>query len=225
MDSSVVVGGAVCLGAFLALAIVLAVAARRRERRRREALQVWAVRSGWQYRPRPQVEWWRRMPGRNKRGVALALSGVVGGRPASAAEYSYTTTSTTHYGASVQSTSSTHHYVLYVVRLRGPWPAMAVQRRGAASRFGRALFGDRATAVGYEPFDSAFRVSAEHAEQVRGLLGRELLAEHVAGRLPDWSLHGDELMTMETGLIADPAIIPGRLAALVRIADLLESRG
>ncbi|MFD0583900.1 hypothetical protein [Dactylosporangium darangshiense] len=224
MDSSVVLGGAVCLGAFLALAIVVAVLSARRERRRREMLQYWAVRNQWQYQPRPQVEWWRRMPGRNRRGVTLALSGLVGGRPVSIAEYHYTTTSTTPgANGATSTTSSTHHYVLYVVRLPRSWPAVAVHRRGAMSRFGRTLFGDRATALGHEPFDSAYRISADRPELVRGMFGRDLVAEHVAGRLPEWTLHGDELMTYEAGRIADPAAIPARFAALVRIADLLES--
>jgi hypothetical protein len=225
MDSSVVLGGAVCIGAFLTIAIVFAVIARRRERQRREALQYWAVRNHWQYQPRPDVEWWRRMPGRNRRGVVLALSGTVGGRPASIAEYMYTTTSTTT-GAdgATATTSSTHHYVLYVVRLRHAWPTIAVHHRGAMSRFGRTLFGDRATALGYEPFDSAYRVSAERPEAAREIFGRSLVAEHVAGRLPEWSLYGDELMTYVTGRIGDPAMIPAQFAALVRIADLIESR-
>ncbi|MGI5245900.1 hypothetical protein [Dactylosporangium sp. CA-139066] len=223
MDSSVVLGMGGCLGAFLVLAIVAAVLGHRKERRRVEALQYWAVRNRWQYQPRPDVDWWQRMPGRNKRGVEFALSGTVGGRAVAVAEYTYTTTSTTGVGDSASTTTSTHHYVLYVVRLRRSWPSIAVQYRGAMSRFGRALFGDRATAIGYEPFDSAYRISADQPEAARAVFGRELVAEHVAGRLPEWSLYGDQLLTYETGRIADPDAIPGRLGSLVRVADLIES--
>jgi hypothetical protein len=225
METSVVIaGGLGCLAVVVVLVIVLAVVGHRRERERKERLQYWAVRNHWQYQPHPRVEWWRRMPGRNRRGVSLALMGVLGGRPVAVAEYSYTTTSTTNNSdGSTSSSSTTHHYVLYVVRLREPWPAVAVHRRGAMSRFGRTLFGDRATALGYEPFDSAYRISAERPETVRQVFGRDLVAEHVAGRLPEWSLHGDELMSTEAGRIAEPERIPGRFGALVRIADLIET--
>ena len=136
------------------------------------------------------------------------------------AEYQYTTTT----GTSETSTTTTHHYVLYVARLRQQWPAVAVQHRGAVSRFGRALFGDRATAIGYEPFDSAYRISADRPEAARAIFRRGLVDEHVAGRLPEWSLYGDELMTYETGRIDDPEAIPARCAPLVRVADLIEAQ-
>src|SRR2546423_9608069 len=107
MDSSLVLGVAACVGAFLVIAIVAAVLNHRREGRRREALRYWAVRNRWHYTPRPEVEWWRRMPGRHRRGVVLALTGTINGRQVSIAEYQYTTTT----GTSETSTTTTHHYV------------------------------------------------------------------------------------------------------------------
>jgi hypothetical protein len=224
MDSSLVLGGVVCIGGFLAFAILIGVLSHQREKKRREALQHWAVRNRWQYQPRPAVQWWRRLPGHNRRGVALALSGTVGGRPVSIAEYTYTTSSSTP-GAdgAASTTTTTHRYVVFVVRLRRGWPGVAVHRRGAMSRVGRTLFGDKATALGYEPFDSAYRISADRAEVVREIFGRDLVAEHVAGRLPEWSVQGDELMAYETGQIDQPETIPARFAALVRVADLIDS--
>ncbi|WP_433211541.1 hypothetical protein ACQP00_50700 [Dactylosporangium sp. CS-047395] len=224
MDSSLIVAGIACVGAVFVLVIILAVIGRRRERQRRELLEVWAVRNRWQYVPRPPNEWWRRLPGRNSRGVALALSGQLGGRPVSVGEYSYTTTSTTSGADGTTSTSSqTHHFVVWVVRVRGSWPALSVHRRGAMSRFGRTLFGDRATALGHEAFDSAFRISADRPEMVRTVFGQALVAEHLAGRLPDWSLRGDELMVVESGRLTEPDAIPARFGPLVRVADLLEA--
>ncbi|MFI5915542.1 hypothetical protein [Dactylosporangium sp. NPDC051541] len=223
MDSSVIVGGLACIGVALALLITAAVVSRRRERQRRERLEVWAVRNRWQYIARPANEWWRRLPGHNKRGVSLALSGVIGGRAVSVGEYSYTTTSTSPGPDGSTSTSSqTHHFVVWVVQVRGSWPELSVHRRGAMSRFGRTLFGDRATALGYEPFDSAFRVRAARPEMVRGVFGRELVAEQLSGRVPEWSLHGSELLVVESGRLAEPDGIPARLGPLVRIADLIE---
>ncbi|GAA2606144.1 hypothetical protein GCM10010399_41380 [Dactylosporangium fulvum] len=64
--SAALAGGAVCLGLVVALVIVLTVVQQRRERV--ERLRQWAAQHGWQYTVRPQVEWGRRMPGRNKRG-------------------------------------------------------------------------------------------------------------------------------------------------------------
>lgn len=225
MDASVFVLGGVCIALVFTLLIVAAVITRRRERERRELLHAWAVRNRWQYVPQPSTQWWPRLPGRNRRGVSLALNGTVGGRPVSVGEYSYTTTSTTTGADGTTSTTSqTHHFLIWVVRLRAAWPAVSVHRRGAMSRFGRTLFGDRATALGYEPFDSAYRISAERPEMVRGLFGRELVAEQLAGRLPEWSLAGDELMAVENGRLAEPDGIPARFGPLVRIADLIERR-
>ncbi|GAA3449788.1 hypothetical protein [Dactylosporangium matsuzakiense] len=224
MDSSVIVAGLVCIAAVFVLLVLAAVVSRRRERERRERLEVWAVQHRWQYVPRPVNEWWRRLPGHNKRGVSLALSGVVGGRPVSVAEYSYTTTSTTSGPDGSTSTSSqTHHFIVWVVRVRGSWPELSVHRRGAVSRFGRTLFGDRATALGYEPFDSAFRIRAARPETVRTVFGRDLVAEQLSGRLPEWSLYGGDLMVVESGRLAEPDGIPARFGPLVRVADLIEN--
>jgi hypothetical protein len=109
MDSSsliaISIGCVFCVGGFITLIVVSAVVANRRERARQDALRQWAAQHGWQVAQRPTVDWGRRMPGRNPRGVTLALSGTTGG------------------------------------------PTIAVFRRGAMSRFGRSLFGNRATAI------------------------------------------------------------------------------
>jgi hypothetical protein len=96
---------------------------------------------------------------------------------------------------------------------------MAVVERGALSRFGRVLFGDGATAVGQEDFDRAYRVVSKDP---RAVLSPGLVAEHVAGRLPEWSLHGNELLTYRGGRIGDPATIPDQFTPLLRVAALLD---
>jgi hypothetical protein len=222
--SSFIVGGVACFAAFVALIVIFAVVTSRRERDRQDALRLWAASCGWQATRRPAVDWGRRMPGRNSRGVTLALSGTIAGRTVTIGEYHHTrTTSSTSSTDMSSSSTTTYHYVLMVVRLRRPGPTIAVFRRGAMSRFGRSLFGDRATAIGYEPFDSAYRVAADDATSVPSVLGQALVAEHVAGRLPDWSLQGDELLTFREGRIGEPASIPGQFAPLLRVADLLET--
>jgi hypothetical protein len=222
--SALVVGGVVCVGGFIALAIVLAVVAARRERERKEGLRRWATYNGWTMTLRPAVDWGRRLPGRNRRGVTLALSGTVDGRPVTIAEYYYTeTTTSTNANGSSTSSSTTYHYVLLLARLNRPGPTISVYRRGALSKFGRSLFGDRATAIGHEPFDSEYRVAAKDASVVAHVLRPALVQEHIAGRLPEWSLEGQDLLTYRRGLIGDPATIPGQFAPLVRVATLLDS--
>ncbi|HEU4422203.1 MAG TPA: hypothetical protein VFR67_06635 [Pilimelia sp.] len=208
------------------LIVVGAVVAVRRERRRREALRQWASRYGWTYVERPTTDWWSRLPGRNRWGVSLMLSGVMGGYPVSVADYSYTdtSTSTSHRADGTSSTSSsstTYHFVVVVVRLGRPGPTIEVWPRHGLSKLGRAIFGDAAAAIGYEPFDRAFRITAKDPAAARHLVGRSLVSEHLAGRVPAWSLRGTELLTYQRGRLGDPAAIPGMAAPLVRVATLL----
>jgi hypothetical protein len=220
---AVIVVGIVAL---LVLIVVGAVVSARRERQRREALRLWAARHGWTYAEQPTTDWGARLPGHNRRGVSLMLSGVLGGYPVSVADYSYThtTTSTTRNadGTSSTSTSSTtYHFVVVVVRLGRPGPPVEVQPRHGLSKLGRALFGEAATAIGHEPFDSAFKISAKDPAAARHLVGPRLAAEHLAGRVPAWSLRGVELMTYQRGRLGEPERIPGLVAPLVRVASLL----
>ncbi|MDG6110293.1 hypothetical protein Daura_49480 [Dactylosporangium aurantiacum] len=222
--SAIVVSVIACFGVVVALIVVSAVVAARRERERREALRVWAKRHGWQVVERPQVEWGRRMPGGNRRGVSLALFGTLGGRPVAVGDYSYTTTSTsTDANGATHTTTTTHHYIAVVVRLRTPRPSVAVHRRGGGSKLWRSMFGDRATAVGIEAFDRAYRVNAQDASLVRAVIGGTLIAEHVAGWLPDWSVEGNELLTFVQGRIGAPERIPAQVGPLLRVAELIEA--
>jgi hypothetical protein len=218
----IAVGGA----AFVVLIVIGIVVSVRRERRRREALRLWAARYGWTYLERPATDWGDRLPGRNRRGVSLVLSGVVDEYPVSVADYEYTETSTSTTrnadGSSSSSTSSrTHHFIVIVVRLPRPAPALAVQPRGGLSKLGRTVFGDRASALGYEPFDRAFKVVTKDPGAARHLIGPVLAGEHVAGRVPAWSVRGVELLTYERGRLGDPARIPALAAPAVRVARLL----
>ena len=211
----------------IALIVVAAVVSARRERERREALRQWAARYGWTYEERPAPpDWTARLPGRNRRGVSLMLSGVVDGYPVGVAEYSYThTSSTTTHNAdgtsSTRTSSTTYHYVVVVVRLPQAGPSIEVQSRHALSKLGRALFGDRPTAVGHEPFDREFRVGAKDPTAVRRLIGPALVDEHVAGRVPAWSLDGTDLLTFQNGRLDGAERVADRAASLVRVATLL----
>lgn len=208
--------GAVLLVALLVVAVVRGV---KQERRRVEALRGWARAHGWRFVDAPRdVGWTSRMPGRNRRGVKLAMVGVQQGHQVSVAEYRYTETTTN----SNNTTSSTsHHFIVVVVHLDRPGATIAVQRRGAISKLGRTIFGDRATALGDERFDSQWRVTTPDPAVVRGFVGPALAAEHIAGRVPHWSVQGTELLTYERGRLTDPARVPALVAPLLRVASLL----
>jgi hypothetical protein len=152
--------------------------------------------------------------------VRLALVGPYEGHQASVAEYQYTTTSTTGSGTSASTSSTTYRY-LVVVHLEAPGATIAVQRRGGLSKLGRSIFGDRPTALGDERFDSQWRVNAPDPARVRRYIGPALAQEHIAGRVPHWSLQGTEPITYDRGRLDDLARIPALVDPLIRVARLL----
>ncbi|BCJ56429.1 hypothetical protein Asp14428_79040 [Actinoplanes sp. NBRC 14428] len=163
MDGVVLVAGLLlCVAVVVVLVVLAAVVGRRRERERREALQGWAAAHGWMLVPNPAVDWSSRLPGRNRRGVTLALTGPLWGRRASVADYSYTETTSTstpdgNGGTTHGTRSTTHHYTVLVVHLDRPSAYVGIQPRGILSKWGRALFGAGST-LGHERFDHDFRV-------------------------------------------------------------------
>ncbi|GLH99570.1 hypothetical protein Pa4123_48460 [Phytohabitans aurantiacus] len=220
----VVIGlGLALLIAFVVLATVLGI---RHERRRRAALRDWAHRNEWRYVEAPRVDWMSRLPGTSQRRVTLALTGVLDGREVTVADYSYTRTSTSTTtggdGRSQTSTSSTtHHLVVVVVTLPEPGPTLAVERRGGLSKLGRAIFGDKPAALGDERFDSKFRLTGPDPDTIRRYVGPSLAAEHIAGRVPPWSLYGRQLLTYYEARLDDAERILALAQPLVRVAHLL----
>jgi hypothetical protein len=204
----------------VALVVVLVVFSVRRERARQARIRQWAASRGWTVTTRPgSVEWTSRLPGRNPRGVSLILSGTAYGWPVGVAEYSYTTESMTD--SSGNRSTTTHRLIVTLVRLAVPYAPVAVQPRGTLSRLGRAIFGDDAASTGHEDFDKQFRVHTKDPATSRALVGPALIAEHLAGRVPEWSVAGQDLMTWRQGRIDDPSQVEALAAHLVRVADLL----
>jgi hypothetical protein len=201
------------------LLVVLVVVSVRRERERRDRIRRWAMRYGWNVAARPAVDWATRLPGRERRGVSLLVSGMVHGWPVGVADYSYTTESMADSRGSRSTT--THYLIVTAIRLAAPYPPLAVQPRGGLSRLGRAMFGDNAAATGHDTFDRQFRVQTKDPALARTLLGPALITEHLAGRVPEWSLAGHDLLTWQSGHLNDPRQIPTLAASLVRVADLL----
>jgi hypothetical protein len=220
MDPWAVLIGVGC-AALVVLMVVGIVVSVRKDRRRRAALREWAARHGWTYTEEPSAEWARRLPGTRRRGLTLMLSGVVDGYPVSVADYYYQTESTSGTGAQ-SSTSTTNHYLVVVaVRLGREGPTVGVAPRHGLSKLGRAIFGEGKSATGYEPFDRDFKVTARDPAAARQLVGPALAAEHLAGRVPAWSLKGNDLLTFHQGRLTDPARIPALVGPLVRVATLL----
>jgi hypothetical protein len=95
------------------------------------------------------------------------------------------------------------------------------KRYGALSRLGRSMFGDNAAATGHAAFDRQFRVQTRHPALAHSLLGPALITEHLAGRVPEWSLADRDLLTWQYGYISSPDQIVTFAAPLVRVAQLL----
>jgi hypothetical protein len=228
-EGAAAAAGIFCLLLFaglIVLVVVLAAYSAKRERERLQRIHDWARHHGWTVTPDPPVGWVSRLPGRERCRVSLAVFGTVAGYRVSVADYSYTTTSTStstdSNGHTTTSTSTTtHRFVVTVVLLPRSYPEVAVAARGALSKLGRAMFGDRATAIGHDVFDREFKVVARVPQAVPGLIGPRLVGEHLAGRVPHWSLSGYELLTYRSGTIEDPAEIPVLAEHLIRVARLL----
>lgn len=208
-------------GVAVVIIVLLVIRARRMERARQAQLRQWADDNGWSYMPSPSVDWGTRLPGRNRRGVSLLLAGRLSGRRVGVAEYSYTQTSTSTNSDGTSTTSSqTHRFVVVVVKLPGPLPDLAVQPRAGLSRLARTWFGAGAKGAGDATFDRAYRVIGDPAVAAR-MIPDALIAEHVAGTVPPWSVHGDEIMTHQRGSLEGGERIPELVAPLLRVADHL----
>lgn len=205
--------------AVVALLVVLIVVGARRERERQQRIQQWAAHHGWTITERPVVDWTARLPGHDRRGVSVLVSGMCDGRHVSVAEYSYTTESMADSDG--RRSTTTHHLIVTAIRLDVPHSPLSVQPRGALSRFGRTMFGDNAAATGHDAFDRQFRVHTRNPALARTLIGPALIAEHCADQVPAWSLAGHDLLTWQTGSIRDPHHIATLAAPLVRVAKLL----
>jgi hypothetical protein len=229
MDAALVGMGILCVGAvvlLVALAMAVGVQRRRREERWRFAVQGWAKHHGWQAVFDPQVDWTARLPGSNARGVSMLLLGLIGDRQVGVGNYMYTTTSvsmTTGPNGTPMTMTTVHQHALVVavVWVRTPTPSVTLHQRGAISRLGRRIFGDPVTATGHEEFDRRFRIEAQPPDAGRALFGPALMTEHLAHRVPLWSLYNGTLLAHVPGRIEDPATAPAMVAPLVRVADLL----
>ena len=160
-----------------------------------------------------------RLPGRNPYGVSLMVSGTVNGRRFSVADYSHIRMLPVR-SERTSRTGPPRHLIVAVIRLAESYPPVAVQPHRGLSRLGRVWFGDRATATGHAEFDRRFRVLAQDPA-VRRLVGPALIVEHLAGRVPPWSIAGTELLGYQPGELRNPVQVGVAVGALSRVAELL----
>ena len=209
----------VCLAGAILLLVLLAVAGRRRVHRHRVELHQWAAANGWTLVAKPVVDWGSRLPGGDKHGVSLALHGELGGRACSVGEYSFSETTTISTpGGHGATTITTHQYVVVVLHLDRPSAYLGVQTLGVLSRWGHTLFGI-GSSIGHEQFDEQFRVVGDPPAAAYPL-SPELVAAHVEGTVPPWTLYGADLMTWYPGRV-DPAGIPELVGPVQQVAALL----
>jgi hypothetical protein len=212
-----------CLAGAILLLVLLAAAGRRRVHRRWAQLHKWAAANGWTLVAKPVVDWGSRLPGGDKHGVSLALHGELAGRPCSVGEYSFSETTTIsapdgHGGSTVGTTTTTHEYVVVVLHLDRASAYLGVQTLGVLSRWGHTLFGT-GSSMGHEQFDEQFRVVGDPAAAAYPL-SPELVAAHVEGTVPPWTLYGADLMTWYPGRV-DPAGIPELVGPVQQVAAML----
>jgi hypothetical protein len=212
------VSGGVALLAVVGV-VLLTVRARRRARRRRAALRRWADANGWVVASDPVVDWGSRLPGGDTHGVSVALSGSMSGRPVGVGEYAFTESATIRRPDGGHGTRrSTHEYVVVVVRLDPPSAYLGVQPCEVLARWGRTVLGV-GSPIGDGRFDERLRIVGDPAVAAYRLPDA-LVAAHVDGTVPPWTLYGSELMTWYPGRI-DPARVREAVEPLLRVADLL----
>jgi len=148
--------------------------------------------------------------------VEFAVYGLVDGRPVGIAECAFS-------GPSNNSGSPAGPFVLLMAELRQPARTVAVHRRAAWEKNDRRRALDRPTFVGVEDFDREYRIVTPDPRAARAVVGPALIAAHLTGRLPDWSVQGTEVLICRPGHIGAFTRIPGQFKSIMRVADLIEA--
>ncbi|MBM7785702.1 hypothetical protein [Tenggerimyces flavus] len=213
----VLVGGVVLIlivvGLVLAIMVPLLNRARRREELWASTVASWASAQGFTAYPEgTPVRWTERLPGTRAVGVRFLFAGQRAGRTVGLAEYEYHVTT--------QSGTSTHRFLVCVVSVEGTYPPIEVVERSGGSQLWRWLTGPADTEIGVAEFDERYRIATESPEVARQLVGPALVAAHVAGSVPPWSLYGSDLLAYWPGRL-DPATALPSLDAVLQVAELL----
>jgi hypothetical protein len=206
---------AIVIAIFLVAGVVLILLVWQYDQARKSGLRKWALANDWRYVRRPAIDWSGRVRDGFTGPVAFALYGVVAGRPVAIAEC--------FLSKQNSAKQEPEPFVLLMAGLREPVPAVAVHRRLDWERTERRLALDRPTFVGDDVFDQEYRVVAPDSAAARAVVGPALIAAHVAGKLPDWSVRGTEVLTYRAGDVGMFTSIPNQFTSVMLIADLIEA--
>ncbi|WP_174183310.1 hypothetical protein [Nocardia barduliensis] len=214
---------AVIMLPFVVLLAVVVPLGIRAERARKATLRQWATARGWTFAESSRAHWTARLPGRNSRGLGVTMSGQLGGRWVTVADYSYQTSTSSSPSTTSTTTTTTHRFIVVLVLLDRAYPPIAVVSRGLLSQLGRAIFGDKPTATGNVLFDAQYRIVTPDPACAEALVGPLLIRAHIAKAVPHWSIVGAELLTCvpTSRKLRDPNLIPGYVAPLLHVAELL----
>jgi hypothetical protein len=190
------------------------------ERRRRDRIRQWAAQLGWTEQDPRTAPWTSRLPGTDPHGVSLMFSGEVDGRRFTVAEYTHIPSQPVRR-PSTSRTGPPRHLVVVAIPVEASHPPVSVRPRGVLSRLRRIVGHGSAVATGNTGFDRQFQVTTEDPAAARRLLGPTLVTEHLAGRVPPWSVAGTELLGHWLGRIENPNQVRGLVASLARLAQLL----
>jgi MYXO-CTERM domain-containing protein len=214
--------GSILCGTLLGLAVLAVLWGRRVRRRQWERTQTWAQQHGWAAIPRPPVDWWRRLPGANPRGITHMLSGAIRERPVHVAAYEVTDVS---FDAQGGTTSNTNHYTVVVTSLSRPLPEIVVEPRRGLARLKNRVAGPGNAGSGDPAFDRDFRIRTSAPHAVAHWCTPEVRAAHASGHvLLPWSVQGRELLHYTRGAMELTSVI-SYASSLVWLAEVIDSGG
>jgi hypothetical protein len=218
----------------------------RTDRQNEAMLEQWAVQNRWGISRNASLPFEVGGPDDGQGSATILLHTTVNGRPVAVADYWYR-----RWHNSWDSEAAAHRQMIRrtvtTVRLPRSYPRMSVKVRTGGGGWGafnavmcaigrasdpvgsalgdlqQRILGPKTTgvSVGYAPFDDEFEIQAGDPDLARRLIGRALVDEHVAGRVPTWTVQGSDLYTLQGSSPIVPEEIPGTLSSLLRVADLL----
>lgn len=197
--------------------LLLGVGALLRVHTARRALALWSARTGWSpVVGRTVWPWTAQQTSSDAVTVHCAVGTITEGYPLIVGEVSWA-----RNGLDGSVERSDGRGIFAIVRLPRPYPYVAVQRRRLVRR-GRA---------GEDEFNVQFRILLEDLSLADRLAAPALREAHVTGRVPPWTIVGDELYAViPTRRLLRPALavdLSNRMLFLVRLigieSDSLES--
>lgn len=189
----------VFIGGMIALVVWSVKAGNRRRRERQHLFASMATSCGWQWveSNNDLVRRWTGAPfGRGStRRTGNVVSGVHNGHEFVFFDYSYTTSSTDGQG---NSTTQTHPYSVYAVRLPAPAPYLQVNQKGLFAKLGAALGFERFT-LGQPAFDQTLKASTSHPQFARDVLSPDVVRLALTHQDVPWRIEGQDILCWTAG--------------------------